>query len=298
MQPTIEVAIGLMLLMVVFSVLVSASVETVSLVLAKRARHLEQGVLKMLVDPGGLGRRLGDEVLGHPLVVALRKGRRGPSYLAPEVFSAAVTDALTKAVAGAADANAAIDGLPDGELKQRLQAIRREASDTVADLRVDLEAWFDHQMDRVSGWYTRWAQVVMLVVGVAVALVLNVSAVTVARVLWNDPVLRTELVAEAESAAESGDGAEEPDTAVGGEVELSRFPIGWNDTAWPGLQPYLALHLLGILALGLAASLGAPFWFDALSRFSNLRAAGPRPERAPPSTPPPPATLHITTGPS
>jgi len=58
------------------------------------------------------------------------------------------------------------------------------------------------------------------------------------------------------------------------------LPIGWNSTAWPGLDWYLLLHILGIIAVAIAGSFGAPFWFDALNRIVNLRAAGRPPTTA------------------
>ena len=43
--------------------------------------------------------------------------------------------------------------------------------------------------------------------------------------------------------------------------------------------PAPARTALFTFATGLALSFGAPFWFDALSKFMNLRAAGAKPER-------------------
>jgi hypothetical protein len=40
-------------------------------------------------------------------------------------------------------------------------------------------------------------------------------------------------------------------------------------------------HLLGWVLTGVAVSLGAPFWFDALNKLMNIRMAGRKPERAP-----------------
>ena len=40
-------------------------------------------------------------------------------------------------------------------------------------------------------------------------------------------------------------------------------------------------HLLGFVLTSFAASLGAPFWFDLLNRFMNLRTTGKKPEEAP-----------------
>jgi hypothetical protein len=273
-------------------------------VLKKRSRDLETGIARMLSDDAGpdspVSGQFARAIVGHPLITALgRKRGRRPSYISSDLFSAALIDQLLEQAEKAGEVAENIKGkiehiekgieaapLPNGA-RRRLEAIRRQAGQDIDGFRRAVEIWFDHQMDRVSGWYTRWAQIVMLIVGVVAALLLNVSAVTVARVLWNDPVLRTELVTEAEQAGDEATDAStedgEPTTAVGTEVELSRFPIGWNDTAWPGQSWYLVLHLLGIIAVGLAASFGAPFWFDLLSKVSNLRTTGPKPNPANPT---------------
>jgi hypothetical protein len=45
---------------------------------------------------------------------------------------------------------------------------------------------------------------------------------------------------------------------------------------------WLSTHALGFLLTAIAASLGAPFWFDVLNRFVNLRASGNKPSPASP----------------
>jgi hypothetical protein len=47
-----------------------------------------------------------------------------------------------------------------------------------------------------------------------------------------------------------------------------RFPRGGND--W-------VIKLLGLLVTTLAATLGAPFWFDVLNKIINIRSTGPSP---------------------
>jgi hypothetical protein len=67
-----------------------------------------------------------------------------------------------------------------------------------------------------------------------------------------------------------------------------QFVAAWNSTAFPGLDllgvltvPWLWAvvpgHLTGWILTTIAASLGAPFWFDTLNRFMNVRAAGTSP---------------------
>jgi hypothetical protein len=62
----------------------------------------------------------------------------------------------------------------------------------------------------------------------------------------------------------------------------------WNNNAFPGMGLFSMLafpwlwtvipgHLLGWTLTTIAASLGAPFWFDTLNRFMNIRAAGTAP---------------------
>jgi hypothetical protein len=48
--------------------------------------------------------------------------------------------------------------------------------------------------------------------------------------------------------------------------------VFWIKTQW------LLMHLLGWLLSIFAISLGAPFWFDLLNRFMNLRNAGRAPD--------------------
>jgi hypothetical protein len=88
--------------------------------------------------------------------------------------------------------------------------------------------------------------------------------------------------------------------AVDAQLEKLSLPIGWyqapesggNDpiatfrrqnrlildaSAWLDIVQF---HIVGWLLTALAASLGAPFWFDTLNRFMAVRAAGKPPEGA------------------
>lgn len=67
-----------------------------------------------------------------------------------------------------------------------------------------------------------------------------------------------------------------------------KFVAAWNSFAFPGtrlsgalLFPWLwtviPSHLAGWILTAIAASLGAPFWFDTLNKFMNIRASGTSP---------------------
>jgi hypothetical protein len=52
------------------------------------------------------------------------------------------------------------------------------------------------------------------------------------------------------------------------------FEFDWSYFKW------LFQKIVGLLFTTIAIALGAPFWFDTLSKISNLRAAGPAPKKA------------------
>ena len=59
----------------------------------------------------------------------------------------------------------------------------------------------------------------------------------------------------------------------------------WKDSAkqyWECAhkQKISVVQILGWLLTAAAISLGAPFWFDLLNQFINLRGAGTKPQRA------------------
>jgi len=64
--------------------------------------------------------------------------------------------------------------------------------------------------------------------------------------------------------------------------------LGWK--SWPTSSGAWLLTILGLLVSTLAVSMGAPFWFDVLKRFVNLRSAG-----EPPTPPAPDAQATAAT---
>ncbi|MFO1037540.1 MAG: hypothetical protein U1E45_11890 [Geminicoccaceae bacterium] len=82
----------------------------------------------------------------------------------------------------------------------------KTATDVVDTAVKELENLFDSTMDRAAGWYKVNAQRITFVIGVIVALVLNVDTIYVGKQLWDNDELRNRAVATAESfyASETG----------------------------------------------------------------------------------------------
>lgn len=210
---------------------------------------------------------------------------RMPSYISSRSFADGVIEGLVKLKKANATTVDVVKTLPDGPLKQRITTLLAEVGDDVVAVKAGLEGWFDDTMDRLEGAYKRWSQWWLLGIGLVIAFVLNVSAVRIVDSLWNDPTLRT---AVAESAVNVTDrpcpngGAEcAPEEKVEkaiAELDSLRLPIGWGN-GWSEESGWF-WTLLGTLVTGLAVVLGAPFWFDLLTRLAGIRGGRGIPPKA------------------
>jgi hypothetical protein len=235
-------------------------------------------------------------VVEHPLVRSMAQSTpdnaitRFPSYVPARTFVTALLDGLhTKGAQvdgppSIEQVRARVTAMADGELKEALTALLRNHGKDVESFTRALENWYDDQMDRLSGAYKRWAKRWLVVIGIVIAAVMHLDAIGLAKHLWTDEPARAAIVEAAEGADQCLDlkTADERGTCIDDAVtDLagSGPPIGpqaWGDAPDDG---WLFL-LLGIGLTGAAASLGAPFWFDALGRLNSLRNSGPKPPKA------------------
>ena len=61
-------------------------------------------------------------------------------------------------------------------------------------------------MDRVSGWYKRYVQRIILVISIMLVACLNVDSINIAQVLWRLPTERAAVATAAARQAGSGEG--------------------------------------------------------------------------------------------
>lgn len=205
------------------------------------------------------------------------------------------------------------------EIHQSLNALLLNVEEYAADkerllaeARGHVEKWFNDSMDRVSGVFKRHAQTMALLIGLGLALFLNVDSIDLTIYLWRDPSVRQVLAARAAQleSVENGSQGNPQQTyeQLNAQLKDLNLPVGWgitdnngtgNCVLFPGSQqsfgiPVIAttkcltspqptnqtnllLKVLGILITALAARMGAPFWFDVLKRAVNLRGTGANP---------------------
>lgn len=300
----IEVGIGLALIYLILSSICSVLQELYASFFSLRSATLEEGIQNLLDDPNVQDltlARLSQHVYAHPLVKKLGRAGAKPSYVPARNFALALLDTIRKPDGDGvlASASQSIERLPDGQLKKALGALLADAEGGAEKVRLTIEKWFDDAMDRVSGWYKRKAQAILLATAASLAVVLNVDSIEIGKRLWRDPTVRQTLVEEAEKATQTRQGesgtqvaAQIDQKTIGAlvsELEALPLPVGWVQFGkrWkeaagkmPSLLSLVLQTLAGWTITTLTVSLGAPFWFDALGKALGMRASGRPPARA------------------
>jgi hypothetical protein len=322
-SPALDVAFGLALVFLLFSLVTSKINETIASLLSLRHQGLEKALVALLGSAAdGLSAQ---DVLGNDLVRGLqaaagtsrgqrvrhmlRLRERGISYLPSRTFSAAVLDLLApvdlpdpqQVLAGASPDGKSAGDDPLQQARAKVTALdqanpaRRPFMRMLVDAQGDrdrfrqsLEQWYDDAMDRVSGWYKRYVQRIILAISIVLVVVLNVDTINIAQVLWRVPTERAAVAsAAAAHVAAGGDASQSADQQVRAILALN-LPLGWTPphtksaaSTDPRHVPLTSgswlIKLLGLVLSVLALSAGAPFWFDALSKLAQLRLSGPKP---------------------
>jgi hypothetical protein len=313
----LDVAIALVFVFVLFSLVVSALNEIWLSFMDKRADFLIEGLAELLQDPNRTPMNHWNcfqkkkpphavaQLCGHGLINALSRPPTGiPSYIAVESFVPAMLDIIRPANPAVdrtlADFRESIAKIENAKLKESLTAILDAAGDDLSKFKTGISAWYDRTMDRVSGWYKRYVQMWLLYLALFLAITANVDTIHIVHELSLDPQLRAALVKQAtdysQKQTQESTAPPAPSDATGlgqlltkSQEKLTtlyqlRLPIGWDvqQRAYFYDQHVRLDHVLtalvGWFITALAASLGAPFWFDVLQRFVNIRVAGRAPD--------------------
>jgi hypothetical protein len=311
----LEVAIGLVVLYLVMSLFCTAVTEWISRVWSLRARTLKDGIYNLINDDKGLK----ETIICHPLFRGLSsktaqkrwwdkikigkwevftKNEYGPSEIPPATFSQIVLDILVKDknVLNKSDKQTVenieqhIDSVTkNSNTREMFRSLLNSAKiktdgweGVVTEFRTSIEKWFDEAMQRVTGWYKRKTQVIILILAIVICFSLNVDTIGMANSLYVDPSLRASVVAAAEATVEESvaDNSTVPTYAqLSKQLNGIDLHIGWTNEAndrnkTPDNFWGWVVKICGILLTVFAVALGSPFWFNVLRKIINLRSIG------------------------
>ncbi|MFT4114174.1 hypothetical protein [Silvibacterium sp.] len=245
-----------------------------------------------------------------------------PTYIPAALFSRVLVAVLCeKHEMCGAPVRSLVAKIENRDLKRRLEAVLAGTEQHVSASTLALEQWYDGTMDRINGLYKQNTQTVLLYIGMALAVLCNANLFSITKDLWSSEDARTVLTTTAQmySCKDAG-GCSEQDYQqarrdLTGTLE-SYIPVGYHHTGaywehvgdvfthearWKirlGILWGWVLNLAGWGLTGIAVSLGAPFWFDAVNKLVNIRLAGDKPPRTEPpaigSVPPAPDNIVVT----
>lgn len=290
----LDVAVGLIFVFLMLSVACSLVNERIQSILGKRAKMLESAIRKLLGDDS---KSPFYDMKQHALITSLAHSGSGmPSYIPSSTFAQALFDTLVPADGEHPltfkRLRDAILRLPETS-RTALLALTSSAEGDLAAARANVERWFDHAMDRLSGSYKRHVTVWLFVLGFILAAATNADSILLVQRLEHEGALRANVTAQAKLVDTTGqhligqDQLEQLDLLFWDTEclvtadEAARHPRAARQPEWSmSWARWLVFKILGCLMTALAVSLGAPFWFDLLGRLVNLRATGAKPAMA------------------
>lgn len=191
-------------------------------------------------------------------------------------------------------------------LGKRAQSRIQTTEEGIHTLQKEIERTFDTSMERASGVYKRNAKGVAIMLGLGLAIIANADAFHMISRLSKDSALRETITNNAgeillknqnnQAIADPNSQQDQVNYALNqltkeaeGALDNVALPIGWSDVnldqqiAWTPKKnesfPFLRILTMipGWIFSGIAIAMGAPFWFDLLGKFINVRNAGRRP---------------------
>ena len=300
MLAILSTVIGIVFVMLLFSLLASSIMELVAGFLSLRGQQLVKAI------SGMVGQDTCAEFIKHPFFQQLAAGSRErtrlggkkralPSYISAGTFSSVLLDIME--IDSKTDVEAKINSLPEGASKKLAQFLYKQSNGQLVDLKLKVENWYGEVMDRASGAYKRNSQRWLISIGLVLAMLFNADVITIYHNLSVNATLNN-MVADAATTfvntqpAPTAPNLDNPDMAaaqqkIGQLVNqnigalASPLGLGWDSVDWSQVNGKWWLYkVIGWLTTALGISLGASFWFEALKKLVSIRASGPPPAAA------------------
>ncbi|PWV56845.1 hypothetical protein [Chitinophaga sp. S165] len=305
----LEVAVGIVFVYIWVSMICTALREAIETFTKTRAAYLERGIRELLHDTKA--ENIVKSFFEHPMINCLyssgykpgkknneprllENGKNLPSYIPSKNFALALMDIAargTKNSVVSSDPNSAemsiasiranILNIQNVPVQRAVLTALDSAQGDLDRLQQNLEKWFDSSMDRVSGWYKRSTQWILFFIGLTVAVGLNINTIKIADYLFQNDDVRKLIVMQAENATKDSTFTKQNFEQAKAGLTALKLPIGWGNGINPdggndnvGSQDWwkkLPIYILGWLLTALAATLGAPFWFDMLNKIMVIR---------------------------
>ncbi len=286
MLAILSIIIGIVFVLLLFSMLTSAMVEVYHAALSSRGKHLRETIEIML------GKEVCDKFYEHSYFRQLssatkpKSGLKLPVWVDKDTFANVLADILTPH-----DSNLSIPErinlVENDNLRKVLDFLWRQSYNDPKLFQKKVEEWFDNVMERAKDWFadaTKWR---LFYIGLALAAILNADTLQIYKSLSTNAAVRDELVEDAEVFSNNNKSVPATDTSKTFEqakqdfetrkqayMDVVKLPlgIGWTSSTptpvdfWGWL-----IKFAGWVLTGVAVTLGAPFWFDMLRKLLAIK---------------------------
>ena len=242
----LDAAIGASLIYFILAIFCTTVNEWLASLVNARASNLRGAVRELLNDQNlAEGKTFLDAFYSHPLIAGLMKDGH-PPYFPVRSFTNVLIDLATSHVQGPivfADLETGIGNLPPGDVRTALLALIQNTERDLGRAQASFDNWFNDAMSRASTWYKHRALFWNTLIATGITLSLNADTLNMLHRFWAEPALHLQ-----------------PGNVLGWEGVDLRANFG----AWFS-------RLLGWGLTIAAVSLGSPFWYDVLKKFSSFR---------------------------
>ncbi|WP_022667071.1 hypothetical protein [Desulfospira joergensenii] len=300
----LDVMVGLITIYLSFGIACTSMVEAVSSVLGLRSKNLQKGMDEFFQGDLSVGKNnkaFIDAFYEHPMIQTLSRGAKGrPSYIPTEMIGQVVESILNR--------NGSFQNLKEGldtmpgepgknRIKDLLLVFHDQSKGDLYRFKKKVEIHFDESMERAAGWFKRKTQYIAIGFSTVLVILGNIDTIDIVRHLSVNPESRTALVESAdrlleerknreteivessdsdetlkERAEEKTEEARKTYARAVSNLEKSGLKLGWNRIP-RGWGEWMS-KITGLLISALSVSLGAPFWFQVLQRFMQVRGSG------------------------
>jgi hypothetical protein len=224
--------IVLAFLFLVLSLVASIAVEAFAALMGSRGRMLRKRILTMFDDPYEVG--FAGKLLASPLIKSLGEKGRAPSYIPSELFAQSVLGIIVE--------NRITDPrqLPP-VLRQLALAEGFATPEERKAFGKKLVEWYDRAMERLSGKFRRRSKASLFVVGLVLAVGLNIDTITLTSQIWANRLTLDATVQEIaelheDVVAKAGEG--DPVETLEGDDDLKRraFALFKDDKVLKSLE--------------------------------------------------------------
>lgn len=296
MLATIQVVIGIVFVMLLFSLLATTVLEFIAGWLSLRGKQLSRSLDALL------GPEVKAAFVKHPYFEQLSAGSREkallsgkktafPSYISASTFSSILLDTLK--LNNPEEVSTQLESVGDENLRRMLRFLFDQSSNYF-EFKSKIENWYGEVMDRASGAYKRSSQRWLFGLGLVISLVFNADTLTIYHNLSINSTLREAVAGVAQSYltretappaptlsnTNTGVAFQQVSRLVNDNIMAFESPLGLG---WANVNPntvdfsWMVYHALGWLLTALAVSFGASFWFELLKKIMNVRSSGPAP---------------------